>query len=207
MTLSSPSDAGQWGYIDKAGLWLVHPMFTYADRFSEGLACVTEADDNGSQLSGYIDGSGGWAIEPRYSWASRFSQGLAVAMPSNGPGLCGYIDHKGDWAIQPSFVGAGDFMPEGLAMVWLLSATTPTPASAPRTTDVVGGLGPMVPAESQPISAYIDKTGKIVWESETPTDSTGTGSYAAPYGVYGLGAAGGPPRPWFIGPVTTVPLD
>jgi hypothetical protein len=51
---SSPgADAGQWGYIDKAGRWVVQPQFDHALPFRGALAMV----DQGGRI-GYIDRNG-----------------------------------------------------------------------------------------------------------------------------------------------------
>ena len=213
MTYKSSINFGDWGYIDKAGLWLVQPIFAAAGKFSEGLACVSEAEarDTGSALTGYIDRSGAWAIVPSYAQAGDFSQGVAPAMPAAGSYVWGYVDHKGNWVIQPKFAIAGEFMPQGLALVELSQTPTAAP-SAPEVTNRLDNFAPNLAPESQPISAYIDKAGRIVWQSRpsggdssamtSPTTTTHPGaatsstppsSDAPPEVIYGTSPSGGTP--------------
>ncbi len=44
----------KWGYVDKAGRWVIPPSFTHAERFWHGLASVAF----GAGRWGYVDKGG-----------------------------------------------------------------------------------------------------------------------------------------------------
>ena len=161
---SDPNLPGTWGFIGKSGAWAVQPKFVSADAFSEGLATVGETDASGVTKYGYVDKTGAWAIEPTFAGAEAFSQGLAAAQTADGSYAWGYIDRKGGWVVRPRFGWADSFAPGGLAMVSLGKPVPPdrvrysSPAqlwSDPETIRL--RFGDM---------AYIDKTGKIVWQNQ-----------------------------------------
>jgi hypothetical protein len=92
---------------------------------------------------GYIDSTGALKIQPQFDGGGPFSEGLAaVGVNENGVTKCGYIDETGDWVIQPQFDNARPFS-GGVARVG-------------RTDPAVGGV----------VWAYIDKTGKVIWQGE-----------------------------------------
>lgn len=97
-----------WGYINKAGEWVIKPQFSRARGFSEGLAGV-EIDGKW----GYIDKNGNLIIKPQFSRAGDFSGGLAkVRVDINW----GYIDRTGKIVIQPQFFHSDDY-DYGVALV------------------------------------------------------------------------------------------
>lgn len=107
------------GYVDEAGSVVIPLQFTYADRFSEGLAAVAIESADETNSWGYIDTAGKWVIPQMFYRASRFSEHLAFVSTVRD---CGYIDPSGKFALQPpipldekdcSSIG-GDFS-EGLA--------------------------------------------------------------------------------------------
>lgn len=84
-------DSSEWGYIDKAGKFVIPPRFpTYPEglvhNFAEGLALV-ETDGK----VGYIDRSGEFVIQQRFVAGTSFKNGFArVAV--DGP--CQYFDYE-----------------------------------------------------------------------------------------------------------------
>lgn len=118
-----------WGYIDKAGEWVLppransvgswqrneqgrwvfvrrHAAFTRAYPFSDGLARVRDQE---TELWGFIDNQGQWVIEPRFEHIEGFGMGLA-ALRDAATGLNGFIDRSGAWAIEPQWRhGVGPF--------------------------------------------------------------------------------------------------
>ena len=64
----------RWGYIDKAGKYVINPQFDDAWPFEDGLALV-EIDGKW----GVIDKSGKYVINPQFDFISVvFSEGLAL---------------------------------------------------------------------------------------------------------------------------------
>ena len=75
--LAAKKDGSRWGYIDKSGAWAIEPQFTWASRFSEGLAVARREQANrerGRELVGYIDTQGEWVIEPKFESAWLFTR-------------------------------------------------------------------------------------------------------------------------------------
>jgi hypothetical protein len=100
-----------WGYINKAGEWVIKPQFERAGSFSEGLAGV-EIDGKW----GYIDKNGNFIIKPQFENAGGFSEGLAKIKVH---GDWGYIDRTGKIIIQPQFFHGTDFA-NGVAYIQTL---------------------------------------------------------------------------------------
>jgi hypothetical protein len=100
---------GNYGFIDRSGVVVIPPKFSYVGVFSEGKA---PASLDGTAY-GYIDKSGEMVIAPKYGFAGSFSQGLA---PVRTDGGWGYINSSGDMSIPARFGIAREFS-EGLAFV------------------------------------------------------------------------------------------
>lgn len=107
---------GLCGFIDRAGKWVVPPIYAQSQSFSEGL-CVVEMErrKNGKidytqpQQFGYIDCDGNLAIPAEYTFAMSFSEGLAAVQLGNRKSY-GYIDPAGHTVIEPIRTGhAGPF--------------------------------------------------------------------------------------------------
>ena len=94
--------AGQWGYIDLAGNFVIVPSFLRAGSFKENLAPVMALDG----LWGYIDMRGNFVIEPKFLYAADFHEGLARV---NIKGRWGFINKEGKVVIKPTYYEAGDF--------------------------------------------------------------------------------------------------
>jgi len=83
---------GKWGYIDPMGQMIIHPRFSGAQNFSEGLAAV-ELDGKW----GYIDSAGQVLIKPEYLFVRPFSEGFACVIEH--PGGYSYIDRQDNTLI------------------------------------------------------------------------------------------------------------
>jgi TonB family protein len=107
--LVAPAANGGWGFINKAGVYVIQAQFQSADAdgFSEGLAGVCQ------NKCGYIDRSGAFVIKPQFASLDTFSEGLASVGINN---KLGYIDISGKIVINLQFEGASMFS-GGLAVV------------------------------------------------------------------------------------------
>lgn len=183
---------GLFGFIDRTGSIVVEPRFSLPSLFKEGLAPVKIGDKSNKPYKFYgqyiapdskvifIDKSGNTAIEldPNIKGANSFSEGLAlIKVQTKKQFLNGYIDRSGRVVIEPTFSGfAGDFS-EGLALVSVKEkigfidksgkiAIKPafSYGSSFRNglAQVEDGKGA---ADLNAKSLYIDKTGKIIWQS------------------------------------------
>ena len=139
--LAPYSAGGKWGYIDTHWQPAIEAKFDHVHQtFSDGAAGVMVGD-----LWGVIDRSGQMIIEPQFKEPISFHEGLAAVRIGD---KYGYIDKTGKVVIEPQFAQASDFR-GGLAAV----------TRNPRVHQV------------QCCWAwwdYIDKTGKIVWQSPEP---------------------------------------
>jgi hypothetical protein len=109
---------GKWGYIDSTGAVKIEPRFDAAYDFSEGLAAVDVAYDDGSGF-GYIDTSGEMVIEQQFPSAETFSEGLAAVgtVDQGDGGKWGSIDTSGTLVVPMQYVTPPVFS-EGLAAVF-----------------------------------------------------------------------------------------
>lgn len=108
------SVGGKEGFVDKAGKWVIQPVFDAVGDFSEGLAIVRI-----SNKRGFIDKTGKVVIEAQFNWAEPFSEGLArvsVGEDYGSGGKAGFIDTTGKAVIELQFEDAASFT-EGLAAV------------------------------------------------------------------------------------------
>jgi hypothetical protein len=156
-------DAGEWGYIDKTGAWAIQPKFAAAQPFSEGLGAVGISLPLGNQMQWrFVDKTGKTVVEPQFDMVGDFSQGMAAIgeIDDSGALKWGYIDASGNVVVQPQYVYAGPFLPGGLAMVSRSWAGLNDMRSALSSVRVE----PRLPDDV----AYIDRTGKVVWQ--TPLD-------------------------------------
>lgn len=87
---------GRWGYVNRAGDWVIQPQWSQAESFSEGRAVVSKGYSHGTSW-GVIDRSGDYVVElsipsdyangPRVPRApiKPFSQGCAAVRPGISP--------------------------------------------------------------------------------------------------------------------------
>ena len=156
MAFDDPADPGfRYGYVDASGAVVIQPQFDFATDFSEGLAAVG-VRDNGVMKYGYIDKTAAWVIQPQFDDAWLFSEGLAAAATrvSGTPGVdesisdyhWGYIDKTGKVVIPMQYQLASPFS-----------------GGAARVENWAQMEGPEDGLVSM---AYIDKTGKVIWQGK-----------------------------------------
>lgn len=115
---------GKWGYIDKAGKFVIPPTYDFAESFSDGLAAVGVAGH--PPTSGYIDHSGQAVIALHYYQAATFHEGVAVVIE---PELIGkwygssVIDRTGRRLYGPVAQAINEFH-EGVASISSLDGGT-----------------------------------------------------------------------------------
>ena len=150
-----PADDSEFLVIDKSGKPLVNldekglEIDIDEARFSEGLLGVYSPS---LEAWGYINKDFELVIKPKFRAAAPFSEGLAkVAVLENNEEKVAFIDHSGSFTLPPSFNtdfnfrrNASDFS-EGLAAL-------------------TEGLRPS--RTSGETFIYIDKTGKVVLETQ-----------------------------------------
>ncbi|WP_219837597.1 WG repeat-containing protein [Paenibacillus sp. R14(2021)] len=93
-----------------ASVYKISPKYTFAEKFSEGLAAVRLNDD---YRWGYIDTSGQMVISPKFEEVGQFHDGLAEVRWN---GLVGFINAKGKTMIPFKYRDAQDFQ-NGVAWV------------------------------------------------------------------------------------------
>ena len=166
------------GFIDRQGHMAITPQFdpdgasgcvingrVGASRFSEGLAAVQLKREVWGKEWGFIDRLGNWVIQPAFACAAPFSEGLALigVREDQGAWRYGYIDKKGAIVIKPQFSEASSF--EGklaLVTIGLTLEQALVKASEGGKSDAE------VDKELEKFEqkyAYIDRTGKIVWQT------------------------------------------
>jgi hypothetical protein len=158
--VQAKTDRGMmYGFIDKSGQFVIAPRYPDAKSFSEGLAAVsTGFAQGGASNWGYIDTTGAMVITPRFASAESFHEGMAGVGVAN-PAVDSFIDKTGKVVITLTETALGiedeDYMDY-------------------KTGDLRQGFFfrdgmALIKMGDQKI-AYIDKTGKIVWQSEKAVD-------------------------------------
>lgn len=93
---------GQYGYINKCGVFIIKPQFTMATNFQEGLASVAIYDiDRRCNLWGYINESGLNKIPYQFFEATSFIDNIAVVKTITGYNI---IDKQGRLLCKQSFL-------------------------------------------------------------------------------------------------------
>ena len=166
------------GFIDLQGQIAIKPQFdpdgaggcvlygrVGASRFSEGLAAVQLKTNEWGKEWGFIDRHGNWVIQPAFACAAPFSEGLALigVREAEGAWHYGYIDKTGAIIIKPQFSAASSFvgklanvtvgMTEEEALVKALESKKPE-AEIEKELE-----------KFKEKHAYIDRTGKVVWQT------------------------------------------
>ncbi len=98
---------GKKGYVSRAGVIVLPPLYDDASRFSEGLAAVRLGD-----RWGYVDTTGHVVIAPRFQMGGPFDRGLALVMFDD---RYGFIDRQGAYVVLPQFDEASSFSGRELA--------------------------------------------------------------------------------------------
>ena len=157
--------ASDWGYIDEAGRWVIKPGFKQAAHFWEGLAAVKDKDK-----WGYVDRSGKMVIAAKYDEAGPFREGLARVSVY---GTWGYVDKTGNEVVKPNLLTwARDFQ-GGLAAVGTGEGNAfragfvgrDGKIAIPLVFDRAGSFsGGVARVRLRGRDAYIDRTGKIIWQ-------------------------------------------
>lgn len=166
--LAPANNGDRWGYIDRAGRWVIEASFDHAKSFAGGRGAV---EVNGRW--GYVDTSGRMIIEPAFAMGFEFSEGRAevhggsaryidlageaaftLTAEEAGPfaegraavrigDAFGYIDAAGRSVIEPAYVDAKDFS-EGLAFVAVPSGEDATLQFFERRWGVIDASGAVV---------------------------------------------------------------
>lgn len=92
---------GMYGYIDYEGNVVISPQFSFASKFSEGLAAVGMKNAG----YGYINKQGTLVIKPRFLTGRSFNGGLAAVLVAvsakEGRFAVGLIDRTGNYVVPP----------------------------------------------------------------------------------------------------------
>lgn len=106
----------KYGFIDRAGRFVIPPQFSRVNKFSDGRALFVQTGKRHGY--GFTDATGSIVIGPEYADGKNFSEGLAaVAVQSTDEKkVWGYINKEGQWAIKAQFHNANSFS-GGLAAV------------------------------------------------------------------------------------------
>jgi WG containing repeat len=100
-------DEGRWGFIDRAGKFVIKPQFDEVYGFSEGLGRVVV-----NRKWGFIDRQGKFVVEPQFKGAYWFSEGFASVALENDQRV--FIDHSGRIASPPHYQFTDSWFSEGL---------------------------------------------------------------------------------------------
>ena len=156
--LAPAASGGKWGFIDKAGKWVIDPQFDGARNFANGLAPVTVGG-----RTGYIDKKGKFIVNPQYDSADEFYEGLASFATG---GKYGFIDTSGRVVIEAKFPVVRRFR-DGLAPIkavdgWGFIDRTGKMVINPQFDWVLSFQNGLARVNALGKEAYITKTGAFV---------------------------------------------
>ena len=159
-----------WGFINRAGSFVIPPKYVFCSSFYEGMAAVCLKND---EEFVFIDRNGKVVIDGPVQGADiRFSDGLCAVWQDE---RFGFIDRAGKLVIPYSFYFAGHFS-EDHAVVNLGEGAdygyidrTGQVVISPRFTCAdafEGGLAAVINGDRfwERKYGYIDRTGRYVWE-------------------------------------------
>jgi hypothetical protein len=160
---------GKWGFINKEGKFVINPSFESSFPFKENFAAV-QIDGKW----GFINKKGEVTIKPIYDLMAydepRFSEGMArICLHKKW----GFINTNGETVIEPVYEFAGNFQ-DGMAVVKTggkvgyldRNGKMKIPAEFISGEDFYQGLAFVMVSLNPDKYAYIDKEGKIIWESD-----------------------------------------
>ncbi|MBI4351261.1 MAG: WG repeat-containing protein, partial [Elusimicrobia bacterium] len=136
----APAKKEKWGFINRAGKFVIGPDYETVRPFSGGLAAFRR---NGRW--GFLGKNGKRAVNSIFHGVRDFSEGLAAVRLDS---RWGYIDTEGRLALAPDYGSAGSFS-DGLAVV---SVAVPV-------------LGQYAPRSE---TRWIDREGAVVYRSAGP---------------------------------------
>ena len=152
------------GFIDREGKIVIPFVYDRVGKFSEGLCAVAVGWNDATFVPkgqeyvpakwAYIDKKGKVIIELKFWWANPFREGLATVKLEEGGNLA-IIDREGNVVIPPKYDSLGSFE-NGLGRV-----TQGDRWEEYEAPGITGGRR-LVRGKM----AYVDKSGKFVWEAE-----------------------------------------
>ena len=97
------SKDGYWfGHVNANEEWVIQPIYSGSEDFSENVASVQIDDDK----YGYINALGEWVITPQFEDGCKFKNGMAFVKQN---GKWGAINLLGEWIVEPIFDRASCF--------------------------------------------------------------------------------------------------
>ena len=146
---------GRYGYVNRAGKFVLEPQYEEALPFSDFIAAVKK-----DGKWGYINGEGKFVIEPRFENAFLFSDG-AAAVQENGK--WGFINRAGKFLVEPKYESAGIFR-QGIAAVrwegkWGFISKDGEMVVSPKFDQVYFFSEDRAGAQVNGLWGYIDRTG------------------------------------------------
>lgn len=106
---------GKWGYVNRAGDWVIAPQWRQVGRFSEGRAAVDAGSARGGSRWGIIDRHGDYVLEPALpssGWVTidgakfggspvkPFSQGCAAATGASATDAPFFVTRNGGFWLR-----------------------------------------------------------------------------------------------------------
>ncbi|MES2644486.1 MAG: WG repeat-containing protein [Myxococcota bacterium] len=162
-------DTGLWGFVDAAGTWALPPRWKAAAPFSDGLACVQDADD----IVSFVDREGREAFRwglPYLALAS-FSEGLVRAPDPTDSLQKAYLGRDGAVVISARREHAGGFshgravytLPSGHSGFIDRAGTVVIPPIYAHVEAFADGLARVVPDARKPGRfGYVNVEGEVV---------------------------------------------
>lgn len=103
----------KYGYIDSTGIFVIKPVYDYADDFSNGLAVVRQGEDY------IVIDPTGTVIYQSKDIIGSFHNGAASIQTTGDAWLYGFIDTTGKVIVEPKYSSVSDFDKNGQAYAFL----------------------------------------------------------------------------------------
>jgi hypothetical protein len=108
----------KYGYIDSTGVFVIDPIYDYADDFRDGVAVVRQGEDN------LVIDRTGTVIYQSKDTIGSFHNGAASIYTNDDIWLYGFIDTAGKVIVEPKYPSVSDFDKNGHAYASLPDNST-----------------------------------------------------------------------------------
>ena len=154
---------GKWGFVDRAGKWVVEPKFDMALDFKYGISRVKN-----DSLWGAVDQNFQLTVQPAYDYIQyldSMTEGVLLAVGRNTGGY-GFMDELGELAIQPQFQQVGEFH-DGLVRIqekglWGFADTSGTVVIPPQYREVGDFSEGRARFRNRRYWGYINRHGEVI---------------------------------------------
>lgn len=151
----------KYGYVNKAGEWVVPATYDDANKFKDGTAVISL-----NKKDGLISETGTVLIEPKFDEIEKFKHGIALIKNSK---KYGFIDKTGKILCEPKYDDIDKFSDDGIAIIKTgkklgLIKNDGTELTAPQFDVISAFNGEFASIQNNKVFGLINKAGKVIFE-------------------------------------------